>query len=51
MPSKASGIPIATVNRFTRALVEEGHVLVSRQGAGRRPTIYTFEPLVDVLRV
>ncbi len=50
---KRSGIPPATVNRFTKALLadERNLLKVAREGAGRRATVYSFEPLLEIIRV
>lgn len=48
-----SGIPAATVTRFIRLLQHsEGDLIRTVQaGAGRRPAIYAFEPLLKLIRV
>lgn len=51
--SKLSGIPPATVNRFTSKLCKEEHGIlkVVREGAGRRSTLFSFEPLLKIIRI
>lgn len=51
--SKLSGIPPATVNRFTNALLKHPNQLlqVVQPAAGRRAAIYSFEPLLEIIRV
>jgi len=51
--SKISGISPATVNRFSSSLCEEqkGILKIVREGAGRRATIFSFEPLLEIIRV
>jgi len=51
--SRNSGISPATVNRFTKALQadERNLVRVVREASGRRPALYTFEPLLKLVRV
>jgi Fic family protein len=46
-------IPPATMNRFTKSLaMDERNLLkVVREGAGRRATLYSFEPLMEIIRV
>ena len=50
--STISGISPATVNRFTKILCESDLNLlkVVREGAGSRSAIYSFEPLVEIVR-
>jgi hypothetical protein len=51
--SKVAKIPPATVNRFTNALLksERNLLKVARPAAGRRPAIYYFEPLLEIIRI
>lgn len=51
--SKRSCVPPATVNRFTKTLLsnERNLLRVAREGAGRRATIFSFEPLLEIIRV
>ncbi|PWJ41096.1 Fic family protein [Sediminitomix flava] len=46
-----SGIPQATASRFTRALYENGLLKVIEEGAGRKATLYSFEPMMELVRV
>lgn len=46
-----SGIPAPTAQRFTRALVESGLLVTKQEASGRRPALYSFEPLMKVVRV
>jgi Fic family protein len=50
---KLSGIPPATVNRFTNALLRHPNQLLKivQRPAGRRAAIYSFEPLLEIIRV
>lgn len=50
---KRSGIPPATVNRFTNALLADERNLLktARPAAGSRAAIYSFEPLLELIRV
>ena len=45
-----SGIPSATAHRFTRILAEKGMLQVLQTAAGRRPALYRFEPLLELVR-
>lgn len=49
---KLTGIPNPTVNRFTKALLADDRKLIktTRPAAGRRPALYTFEPLLEIIR-
>jgi Fic family protein len=46
-----SGIPAATAARFTRTLLDEGIIQTLEEAAGRRPALYSFEPLMKLVRV
>ncbi|MGV0879416.1 Fic/DOC family N-terminal domain-containing protein [Martelella sp. FLE1502] len=45
-----SGIPETTAHRFTRILVEKQLVRTLEPSAGRRPALYSFEPLLKIVR-
>jgi len=46
-----SGIPAATAARFTRALLESEIILPIEEASGRRSALYSFEPLMSLVRV
>jgi Fic family protein len=46
-----SGIPTASAARFTRALLEKILILTLEEASGRRPALYSFEPLMELVRV
>jgi Fic family protein len=46
-----SGIPSATAARFTRTLLDEGIIRTVEEASGRRPALYSFEPLMNLVRV
>ena len=46
-----SGIKLSTASRFTRALVEAGLLRVVYGASGRRAALYSFEPLMNLVRV
>lgn len=50
---KRSGVPPATINRFTKALLADPRTLlkVARPAAGSRAAVYSFEPLLELIRV
>jgi hypothetical protein len=45
-----SGIPGPTAHRFTRLLSENGLIQTIEPAAGRRPALYAFEPLLELVR-
>lgn len=46
-----SGIPAASAARFTRVLLDNDLLVTVEQAAGRRPALYSFEPLLELVRV
>lgn len=48
--TSTSGIPAPTANRFTRSLVDRGLLRTIVPSAGRRPAMYAFEPLLELVR-
>lgn len=46
-----SGIPSASAARFTRALLEKSLIVTREEASGRRPALYSFEPLMELVRV
>ncbi len=46
-----SGISSATVARFTRQLLEKNLIYTVEEASGRRPALYSFEPLMELVRV
>lgn len=46
-----SNIPRATAARFARVLQDRGLIKVLEEPAGRRPGLYAFEPLLELVRV
>lgn len=46
-----SGIPAPTANRFTKVLVEKGLLRVIEEASGRKSALYSFEPLMELVRV
>lgn len=45
-----SGIPAPTAHRFVRILSEYGFLQTLTEASGRRPAMYAFEPLLEVVR-
>lgn len=46
-----SGIPAPTAARFTRVLLDKGLIRTVEEASGRRPALYSFEPLLELVRV
>jgi Fic family protein len=46
-----SGIPTPTATRFTRLLQERNIIRTIQDASGRRPALYAFEPLLELVRV
>lgn len=46
-----SGIPAASAARFTRVLLEKELLSTREEASGRRPALYSFEPLMKLVRV
>ena len=46
-----SGIPAPTASRFTRILLEKELIFTLEESSGRRPALYSFEPLMQLVRV
>ncbi|AHG80839.1 Filamentation induced by cAMP protein Fic [Bibersteinia trehalosi USDA-ARS-USMARC-188] len=49
--SKETGISTATANRFTKALQEKGILTLAEEASGRKSARYTFEHLMNLVRV
>lgn len=49
--TKTSGIPSASAARFTRVLLDNGLLHTVEEASGRRPAMYSFEPLMQLVRV
>ncbi len=46
-----TGIPSATAASITKKLLEKGFLLQKQEASGRRPALYSFEPLMEIVRV
>lgn len=46
-----SGIPAPTAAKFTRKLLDRGLIVTKQEASGRRPALYSFEPLMKLVRV
>ncbi|KAA6205043.1 MAG: Fic family protein [Candidatus Tokpelaia sp.] len=46
-----SGIPKQTAARYSQSLYEKGFLKIVREGSGPVPARYSFEPLMQILRV
>lgn len=49
--TRFSGIPPATAGRFTRKLLEQGILTPLVEAAGRQSAVYSFEPLLSLVRI
>lgn len=49
--TKHAGIPPHTAARFSRILLEQGLLVPIREAAGRQSAIYSFEPLLRLVRI
>ena len=49
--TKSAGIPAPTAARFTRVLLKAGLLQVVVKPSGRRPAVYRFEALMQLVRV
>lgn len=49
--TKGSGIPPASAQRFTRVLLGSGLLHTVEEASGRRSALYSFEPLMQLVRV
>ncbi len=49
--TSSSGIPAPTAARFARVLLENGIIALKEPASGRRPALYSFEPLMEMVRV
>ncbi|HHT22336.1 MAG TPA: Fic family protein [Bacteroidales bacterium] len=44
-------IPVPTAAAMVKRLVENGYLYLKEEAAGRRPALYSFEPLMELVRV
>lgn len=44
-----SGIPLSSVKRLLNIMVDNKILIIARAGSGRRPTIYAFRRLIDIV--
>jgi Fic family protein len=49
--TRDSGIPLSSAIRITKTLQERGHLRVLEEPSGRRPAMFAFEALLQVVRV
>jgi Fic family protein len=49
--TSGSGIPAPTAARFSRVLLENNLLKIIEEPSGRRPALYAFEPLMQLVRV
>ncbi len=46
-----AGMPAPTAAKFTKKLLDIGYLSTRQHAAGRRPALYSFEPLMKLVRV
>lgn len=49
--TSASGIPAPTAARFTRIMLDNNIIQTIEEASGRRPALYSFEPLLNLVRI
>ena len=49
--TQTSGIPSATAHKFAKMMQEKGFLKVLSDASGRRSALYSFEPLMELVRV
>lgn len=49
--TNSSGIPAATAHRFVKVLSDRALIKTLDEASGRRPALYSFEPLLELVRV
>jgi Fic family protein len=49
--TSTSGIPAQTASRFTKLLSEKNLLVTIQEASGRRAALYSFEPLMQLVRV
>ena len=46
-----SAVPTNTAAKFSKKLVEEGLLVLVEEASGSRPAMYSFEPLMKLVRI
>ena len=49
--TSSTEIPTATAASITKKLLEKGYLIQKQEASGRRPAMYSFEPLMEIVRV
>lgn len=49
--TSGAGIPGPTAAKFTKKLIDAGYLVMKAESAGRRPALYSFEPLMRLVRI
>ncbi len=49
--TSSAGIPAPTAAKFTKKLIDAGYLLSKQESSGRRPALYSFEPLMKLVRI
>lgn len=48
---RTAGIPEKSASKFIKKLLDEGLLYLQQEAAGRKPALYSFEPLMRLVRV
>ena len=46
-----AGIPGPTAAKFTKKLIDAGYLITKQEASGRRSALYSFEPLMQLVRI
>lgn len=46
-----AGIPAPTAAKFAKKLIDAGFIITREEASGRRPALYSFEPLMKLVRI
>lgn len=49
--TSSAGIPGPTAAKFTKRLIDAGYLATKQEASGRRPALYSFEPLMKLVRI
>lgn len=49
--TSSAGIPAPTAAKFTKKLIDAGYLVTKIESSGRRPALYSFEPLMKLVRI
>jgi Fic family protein len=49
--TSGAGIPAPTAAKFTKKLIDAGYLATKEEASGRKPALYSFEPLMKLVRI